>query len=170
MAVSFCLAAAASPAANMRPPPDRGSPPAPSPRPGQASRPDPYPRAGACSAGHEADPPRDAARSDAGKSHPSPMASATPTVQTNSRRLPSNRWRVFRNRRALRLHLSEQCRPIRRQCGLLHACDKKRGAQTEYCPCLPGSAGQVPAPPEQLATVARWPVVTVSAVNSMNWP
>ena len=49
-------------------------------RPGQASRPAPDPRAGACSAGHEADSLRDAARSDAGKAHPSPMASATPTA------------------------------------------------------------------------------------------
>ena len=41
---------------------------------------------------------------------------------------------------------------------------QENGAQTEYCPCLPASAGQVPAPPEQPATVARWPV-TVSAVK-----
>ena len=82
---------------------------------------------------------RDAARSDAGKSHPSPMASATPTVQTNSRRLPSNRWRVFRNRRALRLHLSEQCRPISRQCGLLHACDKKMAHRPNIAHAFPAA-------------------------------
>jgi len=48
-----------------------------------------------------------------------------PPFQANSRRLPSNRWRLFHNRRALRLHGSERCRPIMRQCGLLRACDKK---------------------------------------------
>ena len=149
----------------MRPPPDRGSPPAPSP--GQAKR-----RALLLTRGRV--PVVLDMKLILSVMPPAPMpgnrtralwpVQSLPPFQTNSRRLPSNRWRVFRNRRALRLHLSEQCRPISRQCGLLHACDKKNGAQTEYCPCLPASAGQVPAPPEQPATVARWPV-TVSAVK-----
>ena len=136
--MSFCLAAAASPAVNMRPPPDRGSPPAPSP--GQAKR-------RALLLTRKGVPVVLDMKLILSVMRPAPMPGnrtrairpvhPLPPFQTNSRRLLSNRWRLFRNRRALRLHFSEQCRPIRRQCGLLHACDKKMAHRPNIAHAFP---------------------------------
>ena len=90
----------------MRPPPDRGSPPAPSP--GQAKR-----RALLLTRGRV--PVVLDMKLILSVMRPAPMpgkrtralwpVQPLPPFQTNSRRLPSNRWRLFRNGRALRLHL-----------------------------------------------------------------